>query len=47
MRIIKQRCPIYNSIIKQIEYREFEFIVQEDKIYNFGTGSTAINSREY
>jgi hypothetical protein len=48
MRLIKQRCPVWNTVTRQIEYQEFEFVVEDDKIYcPFGEGnSSGIESRE-
>jgi len=45
MRIVKQRVPIYNTITKQIEYREMEFAVDDKQIYSIDSMSTAINYR--
>jgi hypothetical protein len=48
MRIIKNRCPVWNNITRQIEYKELEFVVEDNNIYYAGEcDSTGIESREY
>jgi len=46
MKIVTIRCPVYNTIWKQIEYKDFTFMVNDD-CYNFPTANTAVDFIDY
>ena len=46
MKEVTIKCPVYNTIWKQIEYEDFTFTV-DDNCYNFPTANSAIDFIDY